>query len=171
MEQLRRAVAPFRFSIPEDLIPRLRALRARQRDWRALIDAEDVVHLYYGLGPALFLAFDGRVLVDPYDWDETGAYEVTDPKEAWTAVVVGADVWGFPDLLRLLPARPPGAVDCVVCKGAGWVFAKDAEGKNLKLLCWDRCGGLGWVCEGPTGRGAEPGEGPQTGSGKPGARR
>jgi hypothetical protein len=82
MEELKRAVSPYRFRIPDDLIPKLRSLRARQRDWRELIEAEDVVHLYYGLGPARFLTFDGRVLVDNDDWDGTGAYEVSDPREA-----------------------------------------------------------------------------------------
>jgi hypothetical protein len=147
MEQLKRATSPFRFQIPEDLIPRLRGLRARQRDWREVIDAEDVVHLFYGLGPARFLACDGRVLVDNFDWDDSGAYEVTDPKEAWSAVVVGADVWRFPELLRLLPARPPDAKDCVQCKGTGWVCWVDAEGRKGRVVCWDHCGGLGWVRE------------------------
>jgi hypothetical protein len=146
MGQLKRAASPFRFHIPEDLIPELRSLRVRQRDWSALIDAEDVVHLFYGLGPARFLAFDGRVLVDPSDWDETDAYEVTDPKEAWSAIVVGANVWSFPDLLRLLPARPPNARDCPQCKGTGWVSWVDAVGKAGRVVCWDRCGGLGWEC-------------------------
>src|SRR5437763_11957426 len=45
MGQLKRAASPFRFHIPADLIPKLRGLRARQRDWSKLIDAEDVVHL------------------------------------------------------------------------------------------------------------------------------
>jgi hypothetical protein len=145
MEQLRRAPSPFRFQIPEDLIAKLRDLRARQRDWRELIDAEDVVHLYYGLGPALFLTFDGRVLVDNFDWDETGAYEVTDPKEAWSAIVVAASVWGFPELLWLLPPQPPNTIHCVQCNGTGWTSWVDSEGKAGRVVCWDRCGGLGWV--------------------------
>jgi hypothetical protein len=147
MEQLKRAADPFRFHIPEDLIPKLRGLRARQKDWREVIDAEDVVHLYYGLGPAEFLAFDGRVLVDNYDWDGTGAYKVTDPKKAWSAVVIGAKLWNFPELLQLLPIRPPDAVDCGQCQGTGWVSLVDAEGKQGQFVCYDRCGGLGWLYE------------------------
>lgn len=144
MSQLKRAASPFRFHIPELLVPKLRGLRARQRDWSPLIDAEDVVHLFYGLGPARFLAFDGRVLVDPTDWDETAPYEVTSPKEATSAIVVGASVFSFPDLLRLLPVRPPGAHDCDQCKGTGWVTWVDAVGKEGRVVCWDGCGGLGW---------------------------
>ena len=103
MEQVQRAASPYRFRIPDDLVPTLRSLRASQRAWRPLIEAEDVVHLYYGLGPARFLTFDGRVLVDNEDWDGSGAYEVSEPKEAWSAIVVGADVFSCPELLRLLP--------------------------------------------------------------------
>ena len=67
MEQIKRAASPYRFRIPVDMIPGLRSLRARQEDWRPLIDADDVVHLFYGLGRARFLAFDGRVLVDSHE--------------------------------------------------------------------------------------------------------
>jgi hypothetical protein len=147
MSQVKRAAVPFRFDIPEDLIPKLRNLRSRQQDWSELIDAEDVVHIYYGLGPARFFAFDGRVLVDPYDWDETDAYEVTEPKEAWSAIVVGASIWSFPELLRLLPTRPPNARNCPHCEGTGWVSWVDAVGKKGQFVCWDRCGGLGWECK------------------------
>src|SRR5262245_14100996 len=151
MEQLKRATTPFRFLIPEDIIPVLRGLRARQQPWRDLIEAEDVVHLYYGLGPAMFLTFDGRVLVDRWDWDDRGAYEVTDPKEAWVAVVLGADDFDVPDLLRLLPPRRPDAIDCPVCGGAGWVFATTQDGREAGIVCWERCGGLGWVAPRPAG--------------------
>jgi hypothetical protein len=147
-EELRRAEVPYRFRIPADLIPKLRSLRARQHAWRELIEAEDVVHLYYGLGPALFLTFDGRVLRDNWDWDGRGAYEVSDPKEAWTAVVLGAHGFAFPELLLLLPQRPPNAVDCPVCGGAGALFGPPtADGKKSEhwLVCSDRCGGVGWI--------------------------
>lgn len=144
MAQLKRAASPFRFHIPQDLVPNLRSLRARQQDWNEIIDAEDVVHLYYGLGPSLFLAFDGRVLVDPSAWNETDAYEVTDPKEAWCAIVLGADIWKLSALLQLLPTRPLNARDCSECQGTGWVSWVDAVGKKGRILCWDRCGGLGW---------------------------
>jgi hypothetical protein len=145
MEQLRRAAAPYRFRIPDDMIPTLRSLRARQKDWRELIDSEDVVHLYYGLGPALFLTFDGRILVDCWDWDDSGAYEVSDPKEAWSAVVIGANVFDFPDLLKLLPVRPPTAVDCPTCGGMGWWFWPTSDGRRGSFVCREVCGGLGWV--------------------------
>jgi hypothetical protein len=143
VERLRRAENPYRFTIPDDLVPQLRRLRARQRKWSEVIDAEDVVHLYYGLGPAMFLAFDGRVLVDD-SFNETGCYEVSDPKEAWVALAVGANVWSFPELLRLLPERPSGALDCPDCRGVGWLFFPTSDGRQCKVVCRG-CGALGWL--------------------------
>ena len=49
MEQLNRAKSPYRVNIPDDLIPKLRALRASQRDWhpcREVIEAEDVLNCH-----------------------------------------------------------------------------------------------------------------------------
>jgi hypothetical protein len=119
--QLKRAEDPYRFRIPDDLVPRLRELQARQKSWSDVVDAEDVVHLYYGLGPALFLAFDGRVITDDYDnfTEGAGVYEVTDPKEAWVAVAIGADVWGVPELRRLLPERPGARPTARSARGRG----------------------------------------------------
>src|SRR4051812_35356675 len=130
MEQLKRAENPFRFHIPEDLIPKLRDLRGRQQAWREVVEAEDVVHLYYGLGPAEFLTFDGRILIDSEDWDGTGVYEVTDRKRACSAIVIGAKIWKFPELFRLLPPRPPNAIDCPQCKGKGVLFPLNAAGED-----------------------------------------
>ena len=145
MVQLKRAMSAFRYHIPADLVADFRSLRARQNDWSELIDSEDVVHPFYGLEPGRFLAFDGRVLVDPIDWDGTDPYEVVNPKEAWSAIVVGADTWNFPLFLRLLPTRHPNALDCSQCKGTGWIRWIDAVGNPGCVVCRDGCGGLGWV--------------------------
>jgi hypothetical protein len=91
----------------------------------------------------MFLAFDGRVIVDDY-FHETGVYEVTDPKEAWVAVAIGADMWGVPELRRLLPDRPAGATDCPHCKGSGWFRWPAADGRPASLVCWE-CGAVGWL--------------------------
>jgi hypothetical protein len=143
--QLKRAEAPYRFHIPDDLVPRLRELQARQKPWSDAVGTQDVVHLYYGLGPALFLAIDGRVITDDYDnfTEGAGVYEVTDPKEAWVAVAIGADVWGLPELHRLLPERPAGAADCPQCKGLGWLWPT-ADRPQGSVVCWE-CGALGWL--------------------------
>ena len=124
VKHLKRAEAPYRFSIPDVLLPRFREKQFEQKLWSELVDAKDVLHLYYGLGPAYFLAFDGRVITDDYDFfgPGVGAYEVIDPKEAWVAVAIGADVFNLPELLRLLPERPINATDCSECQGVGWVW-------------------------------------------------
>lgn len=108
-----------------------------------MVEAEDVVHLYYGLGPALFLAFDGRVIVDDY-FNETGVYEVSDSKEAWMAVAMEAELWGVPELRRLLPERAADAVNCLQCKGSGWFRWPTTEGGQGRVVCWE-CGALGWL--------------------------
>jgi hypothetical protein len=162
VDKLRRAKAPYRFRIPDDLVPRLRELRSRQKPWSDLVDAEDVVHLYYGLGPALFLAFDGRVIMDDY-FNETGVYEVSDPKEAWVAVAVGADLWGVPELRRLLPERPAGAADCPQCKGSGRLRPAEEHSQG-GLFCWE-CGALGWLTPRHTEPGAAPDPARDNGSG------
>lgn len=148
MEQIKRARAPYRFDIPADLVPRLRELQSRQKPWSAAVDAEDVVHLYYGLGPALFLAFDGRIITDDYDnfTDGAGAHEVTDPKEAWAAVAVGAAVWGVPELNRLLPEKPASAPVCPHCEGVGWLWPTANRPKG-SVVC-SECGALGWLLPG-----------------------
>ena len=77
MENLKRAESPYRVDIPDDLIPTLQALRAGQKDWprcREVIEAENAVQLSYSLGPDWFLTFDGRFLIDKYDWDGSGAF-------------------------------------------------------------------------------------------------
>ena len=45
----------------------------------------------------------------------------------------------FPELLSLLPKRPPGVPDCPECR-AGWLHVT----ADLKFIC-SRCGGLGWL--------------------------
>lgn len=146
MEQLRRAARPYRFRIPDQLLPKLYAVRARQSErWRELIEAEDVIHLFLGLGPARFLALDGRVLVDNYDWDGTGAYELADPKKACIAVVYAANSLKFPELLQILPARPADAVDCPRCGGSRWLARPNTDLRGWGVVCEDVCGGLGWL--------------------------
>lgn len=54
MAEIIRAKKPLRFRIPDEIIPTLRDRKKRQGAWRDLIDQEDVVLLYHGLGPAVF---------------------------------------------------------------------------------------------------------------------
>jgi hypothetical protein len=137
---LTRANAPWRAAIPAEIVPRLRALQRSQRKdwWPPWVLAEDALLLDPGMGPVLYLTFDGRVLEDRDGWDEEGGcFEVTDPKDAWMSLIVGAKKQGAPELLRLLPTRPNGAAECTSCAGTGrWP-------PPMTFLC-EHCGGLGW---------------------------
>jgi hypothetical protein len=46
----------------------------------------------------------------------------------------------LPEVAQLLPKRPPGAKDCRLCKGTGYIH-RDATGRGV--VC-PECGGLGW---------------------------
>src|SRR5262245_11474427 len=100
---LNRADNPFRFRIPDRFIPKLRDIRARQQDESEVFACEEVIRLFTDLGTSSYLAFDGRVFGDPSDWNGAAPYEVTNPKEAWAAIIVGAELQRFPELLQLLP--------------------------------------------------------------------
>jgi hypothetical protein len=58
--------------------------------------------------------------------------------------VYAAHRLGFSDLLRLLPDRPPGALDCPRCGGSGWLCPPSPAGRQ-GVVCEDHCGGLGWL--------------------------
>src|ERR1051325_3900959 len=132
-----------RFEIPANLIPKLRELQSEQDYPDDVLRLEDAVVLTLGLGPAMYLTFDGRVIVHAYMEDEPPR-ESSDPKEAYTAIVVGADTRGAPELLSLLPPRPSDAIDCAACRGSGWIkMGRDIYGEPAKISCWE-CGGLGW---------------------------
>jgi hypothetical protein len=140
---MRNAESPHRFSIPVDLVPLLRDLQASQQPYGIdEIDREDVVRLYDGLGLAMFLAFDGRMIVHS-ECDGTGVYEVSDLKEACIGLALGAAGLRAPELRSLLPERPVGATDYPDCKGTGWYAFPQCDGRQGKVVCWT-CGAMGW---------------------------
>ena len=134
-----------RFEIPENLIPKLRELQSRQMVHPdEVLKTEDAVELYASIGPTLYLTFDGRVIVHAFLDDEPPC-ESSDPKDFYQMVVLGARAYLMPELLSLLPQRPPDSTDCSNCKGSGWwLFMKDTKGKPIELACWE-CGGVGWI--------------------------
>lgn len=133
-----------RFDIPETLIPKLRDLQSQQNYPDEILESEDAVVMTLGLGPAMCLAFDGRVIVHDY-MDDERPRQSSDPKEAFSAIVIGAKVRKAPELLSLLLQRPANALDCADCEGSGWrQFGKDVEGKPIEVVCRG-CGGTGWV--------------------------
>src|SRR5262245_12100215 len=109
-----------RFTLPQAIIDALRAVQAQRGYTDDVIEAEDAFRLDPGLGPAGYLAEDGRVLVDFRDWDGGPVREATS-EEAVMALVVGARKTGVTELLTLLPAPPPGAQTCPTCQGSHYV--------------------------------------------------
>ena len=130
-----------RFDVPSSMIERL-----RERWGRDLDDIErehDAVVLDGGLGPALYLTRDGRVLVDGTAWDDSGVREAS-RTECFTAIIIGAQKTQDSTLLGLLPARPLGASDCQGCATTGWLDSGD----QARFVC-HACGGVGWLPASP----------------------
>jgi len=127
------------FDIPNELIPKLRELQAKDSE-DSIVKSEDAVVMFYGLGDPLYLAFDGRVIIQDM-LDDIPPREAKDLKEAAMAVVVGAKVRKFPELLSILPERPENAVDCENCDKTGWFQPAPKLGP---FVCGN-CGGLGWT--------------------------
>lgn len=140
-----------RFSIPPELVPKLRELQAQSRQFYIdkIAESEDAVVMTLGLGDAMYLALDGRVIVDEFSLSDEEAKpprEAKDAKEMFTAIVVGAKRRNAPELLSLLPSRPETAVDCAACECRGWkrLAGKDTDGNPAEIVCWE-CGGIGWT--------------------------
>jgi hypothetical protein len=131
-----------RFSITQELVTRLRELQAESNRYYTdkIAESEDAVIMTLGMGGAMYLALDGRVIIHEEDLDtETEPREAEGPKEMYAAVVIGAKRRGAPELLSLLPSRPETAFDCEACKNRGWQRLGSAE-----VICWN-CGGIGWT--------------------------
>jgi hypothetical protein len=138
-----------RFAISEALVPKLRELqeRTKERYTDKIIESEDVVVMTLGMGNAMYLTFDGRIIIEEWNYpDEDGPpREAKDVKEMLTAIVVGAKQRKAPELLSLLPQRPKEATDCRACEITGWrQIGADVNGEPVKIVCWD-CAGTGWI--------------------------
>lgn len=133
-----------RFDLSSSLLARLREVQEQRGNADELTEREDAFLLDPGLGPAAYLSSDGRVIVDPQDWDGGPVYEANDD-EAITALVAGAKKMGVAELLTLIPTRPENAQICPLCDGARWyVFGTDANEKQVELIC-PICCGRGWA--------------------------
>jgi hypothetical protein len=137
-----------RFLIPPKLVPKLRELQEQSRQFYIdkIAESEDAVVMTLGLGDAMYLALDGRVIVDEFtltEEEDKPPREAKDAKEMYAAIVVGAKQRNAPELLSLLPSRPEAAVDCAACKNSGWFFFGADAPESLKVIC-SECGGVGW---------------------------
>jgi hypothetical protein len=72
---------------------------------------KEVVCLRAGGGSAVYLGLDGRVHYENYN-EGHAPVVLTDPREIAWAIVKHASEIGIPELIELLPTRPPGAVEC-----------------------------------------------------------
>ena len=96
--------------------------------------------MFGGMGDPMYLTFDGRVIIDECFMEDKGPREAETLVEAAMAVVIGAKVRNFPELLSILPARTPSAVDCQNCNKTGWLQLIE----NIPPFVCHECGGLGW---------------------------
>lgn len=89
--------------------------------------------LYRGWSAVLGIRADGSFV----RWDHEDDPDVIKP--LLEAFLLRLAVWQgakhYPELRALQPARPPHAVTCADCKGAGEI--------HPVLIC--RCGGCGWM--------------------------
>jgi hypothetical protein len=134
-----------RFTIPNELIPRLRELQeeSKQHLVDKIAESEDAVIMSLGMGAAMYLTLDGRVIIDEDDnflEAPMQPYEARNEKEIFTAVIIGAKTRKAPELLSLLPERPTETSDCAECKSRGW----KQFGEAVEIICI-KCGGIGWV--------------------------
>lgn len=127
------------FEIPENLIPGLRELQKKDSNYEIVI-AEDAVVMFYGMGDPLYLTLDGRVIIEECFMEDKGPREAKTLAEAAMAIVVGAKIRNFPELLSILPERPQSALDCKNCHKSGWHQVT----KDLGPFVCEDCGGLGW---------------------------
>lgn len=132
-----------RFAIPPELLRKLRD-RFATRQRRDIELNEDAFLLFPGMGPALYLTSDGRVLKDRRDWDESLPIEEGSDDDAVAALVIGAEDLDLPELLELIPAPLPSAQSCTRCGGSRWFTFKDHFGKTARVICPD-CAGRGYT--------------------------
>ena len=132
-----------RLTLTESLLARLREDRAATPYTDDIMESEDAFVLYPGMGSAIYLTSDGRVLIDERDWKGEPVREATDD-EACTGLVLCADAGGISELLDLLPTRPAHSSECFDCRGQRYLDITLPSGKHIRPIC-GRCWGRGWI--------------------------
>lgn len=126
------------FDIPDELVPKLRELQTKDSRY-PIVKSEDAVVMFYGLGDPLYLTFDGRIIIEDM-LDDVPPREAENLVKATSAIVLGAKIQNFPELLSILPKRGENTTDCENCSASGWLeIGKD----SFSVVC-HQCGGLGW---------------------------
>ena len=129
-----------RVTLSERTIESLRLIQAEQMahyDDPVLRD-HDAVVATYGLGPAMYLCLDGRVLILDHDEDDPSPVETEDENDLRSISVMMAKRHNMTDLLTtdLFPPKPSGASNCQLCGGDRWI--------RNGIVC-PVCRALGWV--------------------------
>ncbi len=135
--------APVSFDLSPTLVERLRQAQLR-RGQDEVAQLQDAVLLESFIS-STYLTLDGRVLSLDHIADDAKLIAVTEPGEAYAAIVVGAKNLGIEELLDLLPAAPTGATSCPRCDGSRWIAIGPRAGTDepASIVCAD-CRGLGW---------------------------
>jgi hypothetical protein len=104
----------------------------------------EVVCLKVGMGRAVFLGLDGRVWAENYG-EGLPPEVLADARDVASVIVRWSGDIGVPELVELLPARPPGGFVCGVCGGSRRLPRSIAVHDDGRPLCCLRCYGLGWT--------------------------
>lgn len=130
----------------QEKLKQLRSQQLIRHNDDELLNREEAVVLTYGLGQAIYLTLDGRIIF----WDIGAMWSDTDQpversemKDIAGALVIGARGLHLPELIELIPAKPGHATVCQQCTGERIVYLKK-EDKKSWIICWV-CSGLGWV--------------------------
>lgn len=125
------------------------ALVSELQAYRQAHGSDDVMRAYDaflldpGLGPAVYLSTDGRVIWDDDFWGVKATRG-----EALASISAGVKKTRIGALLSLLPPRPGDASDCSNCSASGWFDAhgqlQDVQGRHFSVVCMT-CAGLGWT--------------------------
>ncbi|WP_442505679.1 hypothetical protein SH528x_004479 [Novipirellula sp. SH528] len=100
----------------------------------------DAVVLTHGLGPAVYLTLDGRILI--WDYAANAEPEFTDrQRDIGRYVTIGARSLRLPRLTDLIPKPVPGSQQCDQCHGLRWSRMPMMESD---VVCWV-CDGFGWI--------------------------
>jgi hypothetical protein len=129
-----------RFTFSPAMIEQLRTIQAEQMARYAdpVLHEHDAVVATYGLGPAMYLCLDGRVLIQDNDQDEPAPVETENENDLRATRLILDKRYSLPELLapELFPPKPLGASNCRICLGTRWIQGK--------IVCYP-CRALGWI--------------------------
>jgi len=103
---------------------------------------QGLLPLFDDLAYRYYLRDDGSVFIIDALEPEAGLQEMTDA--TWRLVVLRAAVAEESGLASLIPAHPPGTVECSECAGTGRRPVVAISGTRTTGVCLN-CRGTGWI--------------------------